>query len=77
MGIKGRLTLFGLLLFQTGIAFGELPEYKHELSGAIENTSGFLRIYVGTSNYVAYALSGSYSYSLSRRYQVGVQSSVA
>ncbi len=51
--------------------------YKSELTGGVDSTSGFVRVNLITDSSIQYAFTGSYSYSLDRHYQLGIQSAFA
>ncbi|MEO5970471.1 MAG: hypothetical protein ABIQ95_11140 [Bdellovibrionia bacterium] len=51
--------------------------YKSELTGGVDATTGFVRINTITANFVQYYFTGSYSYSLDRQFQVGLQGTIS
>ena len=50
--------------------------FKHELTGGIDSTAGFVRVNFITDAKIQFGLSASYSYSISRPFQLGVQTSI-
>ena len=51
--------------------------YKSELSGGVDSTAGYVRINMITQNYIQYSFTGSFSYSLDRTFQLGLQTGIA
>jgi hypothetical protein len=72
-----RFVVVSMTLLIGSTAIGSESLYKHEITGGVDATSGFMRIYVGTSNYIQYSFTGSYSYSLNRPFQLGLQAAIS
>lgn len=81
MGHKLRAVILLTILFafsqNAGAAEASDPYYRSELTGQVDSTAGFIRFNVGTANSTQYSFTGSYSYSLSRRFQVGLQAALS
>jgi len=71
------LTVISVTAFVNSQALGSEAYFENEITGGVNATAGFARIYFGTYNYIQYSLTGSYSRSLSRRFQIGFQIAAA
>ena len=53
-----------------------IEHFKHEITGGIDSTAGYVRVNFITETSIVFGLSASYAYSLSRHFQLGVQTSI-
>ena len=79
----------GIFLFTCGVSVPVLgadvgvgvetegPIYRSEITGGVDSTVGFVRVNLVTANSLQYSFTGGYSYSLSRRFQLGIQSAIS
>lgn len=74
---KAIIWSVGTIFIANASALAADSFYKSELTGGVDSTAGFVRVNLITDSSIQFSFTGSYSYSLDRHYQVGIQGAFA